>query len=972
MSLSSRWRETVLAVAGAGLLGAALNLWRISILPDVGLFFGGVVYLAIALRYGPIPGCIAALLAGIPLFPQFGTLGLLIPAAEAFTVGVLVRKRVQAPLADLLFWIAGGTPVTFLAYVVVLRYASPTCWVLIVTIALNGVSNAIAAQLLAALPGIRRLGRGFGRGAQRPALSDLLSQRFISIATLPLLLVTVSSGRLYVERQDKDARDYAREGALGMRQEIDAVMIRHQSGVQALAGMLAASEARPGPLLDRWLAQVHAVYPGFTTLLVASASGTVMGTFQSESSASQSMAGSGRIRDQEFFRRTIANRKPIISDVTWDPVHAEPVIYVTAPVGAPDGTVAGVVAGAVSISSFQFAHWPERFKRFSVVILDGTGQVVYAAGDRKPTPLESLEGSPLLAAARSAGKNATFRLDEPDGTGANSAYLVGTDSSYLAGWRIFLKQTYSEVYLQTELHYLLASLCLLVVFALCLPLARLLSLTFTRPLDILLARARGFLPGASTPDLRLPDSAPRELADLLQDFGLIADRLSESYSELQSALGERERLNERLQSVMEGMDRTIEQRTAELAAAKTRAEEASRAKSEFLANMSHEIRTPINGILGMLHALEATDLTEPQRGDLNIAKTSAEALLSVIKQILDFSKIESGRLQLEETGFSLGECVDDVVHILAFSAREKGLDLSRSLEGPPSGRVIGDPARLRQVLLNLANNAIKFTAKGSVRITVKAARNGPGNVSAEFSVSDTGIGIPAEQQAIIFESFRQADGSVNRKYGGTGLGLAISSRLVALMGGHLRVASEPGKGSIFSFTLGFRIDPAQPAGAVSQERPAIEEYTGLEVLVAEDNRVNQLVAVRLLERLGHRATLANNGREALEILAGRRFDLVLMDMQMPEVDGLEATRTIRKMEPGGQQHLPIIAMTANAISGDRDRCIQAGMDGYVSKPVNPRTLQAEMQSVLNRLAGQCKAAMAAPATSSYCNTQAPQ
>ncbi len=489
---------------------------------------------------------------------------------------------------------------------------------------------------------------------------------------------------------------------------------------------------------------------------------------------------------------------------------------------------------------------------------------------------------------------------------------------------------------------------------------------------MLLARARGFLPGASMPDLRLPDNAPRELADLLQDFGQIADRLTESYSELQSALGERERLNDRLQSVMEGMDRTIEQRTAELAAAKTRAEEANRAKSEFLANMSHEIRTPINGILGMLHALEATDLTEPQRGDLNIAKTSAEALLSVIKQILDFSRIESGRLQLEETGFSLRECVDDVVHILAFSAKEKGLDLSRGFEGPPTGRVIGDPARLRQVLLNLANNAIKFTAKGSVRVTVTTVESGPGNVSAEFSVSDTGIGIPAEQQALIFESFRQADGSVNRKYGGTGLGLAISSRLVALMGGHLRVTSEPGKGSIFSFTLGFRIDPTQPAGAVAQEREAIEDYPGLEVLVAEDNRVNQLVAVRLLERLGHRATLANNGREALEILAGRRFDLVLMDMQMPEVDGLEATRTIRKMEPDGKLHLPIIAMTANAISGDRDRCIEAGMDGYVSKPVNPRTLQAEMQSVLKRLAVPRKPAIMAPATSSYCNTQAPQ
>jgi signal transduction histidine kinase/ActR/RegA family two-component response regulator len=949
MSFYPRWREAVVVVA-AGALGLLLNRFGVSILPDVGLYFGGILYLIVALRFGPLAGAAAALLSGFTLLPHFGWVVLPIVCAEAFAVGAVARRGMQAPLGELLFWAIAGTPFTLIAYIGVLHYPSPVCWVLIVTPPLNGFSNAIIAQFLEAMPGIRDLGRVGHEPFRALPLRRHLSQRFASIAALPLMLVTVVSGRLYVDRQYHDARDYSAEAAFAIRENIDAIVIRHLSAVQALAGTLAANRVGAGPFLSHWLAQVAAVYPDFKDLVVAGHEGNVLGAAEPPDSSLQTALG-GRLRDREFFRRTVSGGKAVVSDVMWDRVHSEPVIYLSAPVLAADGSVDSVVAGSLKISAFQFSHRAERLHRFAAVIVDPAGQVVYAAGDQTFTPLESLEDSPLLSAAHNAGKNSAFRFNDRNSAGGNTAYLVGADTSVLTGWRIFLKQPFSEVYLQTELHYLFASLCLLAVFALCLPLSRLLSLSFLRPLESLLGAFRAFSTDSSrVPEVDLPENAPRELAEALADFQQVANRLSTSYTQLHAALAEREHLNRELQEVMAGLDRKIAERTAELASAKDRAEVASRAKSEFLANMSHEIRTPVNGVIGMLHLLEGTDLTAAQRDDLQVAKTSAEALLSVINDVLDFSKVEAGRMQLEEVEFSPRQCVEEVVSILALSAREKGLLLRADIESSVPETIRGDRGRLRQVLLNLANNGIKFTAEGSVTIRVKTAPGGPAEVRLAFHVTDTGIGVSHEQQAIIFEPFRQADGSVNRRYGGTGLGLAISSRLIALMGARLSVESQPGRGSTFSFELSYHLPraprTAPPPAAGTSAAPG---WRSLNVLVAEDNRVNQVVAVRFLERQGHRSAVAVNGIEVLERLRTASYHLILMDMQMPEMDGLEATREIRRTERGSERHIPIIAMTANALPGDRERCIESGMDGYLTKPIHPPALAAEIESVLRRL-----------------------
>jgi signal transduction histidine kinase/ActR/RegA family two-component response regulator len=926
------WLRPLILTLTASAAGAALQ-WSAS---------GGfaeispsrIATLPVAILLGPWHGIAAVLLAALP--GSVHPIVLVVRLLEALIVGVAARRGRSPLMAGSLFLLANAA---LFAAAPQVYGATQSTWPLAVQQLLNKMVPVVVANLLASAVSY---GLPEHNTSQPRRLRSYAFHAFVLVAIVPVVILSAATGQLLAAQQEAEGSSQLTAIATARRDRIQEFIDSHIAVVETMASGLSREHdpARRQALIDS--------YPRFHTtfdhITIVDGRGMVLASTRSLPADSELRVRG--VSDRQYFRAATTSRRTAISDVIASRIDVTtPTVVIAAPYFDEDGEVAGVACGILSLEYFtrlvrQNGSMPE----LTVTILDQRNRVIIASEAAHRNGLDDLSVDPALGSPALV-RAGVYGYVRSRANGGRESFLVALADVPGTGWRVLVEHPVLRLRLQSTRYYALTLALIVLALGGTVFIAHRFSSAVTRPLEDLVTIVRNVTAqNAPVPTAKSPLS---EVATLIEDVDTMQRRLRESYEQLRQALAQREQINSELQVMTTDLDRKVRERTSELLAAKRIAEEASRAKSEFLANMSHEIRTPMNGIIGMTDLALMTPLSDTQRDYLQTVRGSAESLLVIINDILDFSKIEAGKLEIATMDFSLRTLLRDTLKPMSIRAEEKRLRLTVDVNPDVPDAVVGDPIRLRQVLVNLVSNALKFTDVGEILVRIVHDREPDGaRVALHFSVVDTGIGIPEDKQVAIFQAFTQADGSTTRVYGGTGLGLTISWQLVSLMGGHIQVESTPGRGSAFYFSITLPLASAPIAVAPAPKPVApIVEARPLRVLVAEDNIVNRRLAEHLLRQRGHQPLMVVNGREAVDALARTSVDLVLMDLQMPEMDGFEATAAIRARERTTGARTPIVALTAHAMEGDRQRCLDADMDGYVSKPIDASELFGVIDTV---------------------------
>ena len=1021
------------------------------------------------LAYGPAPAAVAAALASSRLLLGGDALGYLLALLEATLVATLPRRRVPALVGVLVFWLLIHGPVHFL------RAVAPTEGALVAAgLLVAGILGISLAELLLSLGWARTWLQPLAPYHRRRPLRAILVHTFILMGALPPLIVAAIGGHNDADNRRREAGLQLESLARTLGERLDEAIDHHRRTLMAAAGELDRASLTSGPLLVSRLDRIRQLHPGFLTLLVADADGRLLATMPELDPQGRSPVANGdQVADREYFRIAMSSGQPFVSGIfAGRGLGQDPIVAVATPIFDNARQPAGIVEGSLHLSWLrQLVDREAHSER--VLILDRDSRVVVAGPQPWIPVLTELGSSPLVRRVASAG--AGFELEA--GAAAplcEEACLTGQSLAPELGWRVLVARPLVAIGMEAKLLFLRSLAWALLLTGAGVAVISRIAWHVTRPLARLATAQANLAASRNRPQLaESSPSGPREIALLESSFRQVSAVLADSYAALRTTVDERAYLNAQLEKLLAEREIKVFERTAQLASATAVAERHARAKSNFLAHMSHEIRTPLNAVIGISDSLLASRLNAEQREGAAALRASAEALLAVVNDTLDLAKIEAGHFELSPQAVDLRELIDDSLLLFAAKAAEKNLELIADIAPEIPARMVVDGQRLRQVLLNLLANSLRFTARGAIEVLLDPSAEG-----FRLEVRDTGIGIPEEALGRLFTPYDQLDIGADQASGGTGLGLAIASSLAEAMGGHIECTSVVGQGSVFavslpaaaggelppppiggkrllvaasspllrrvlerqlrawqaevvaiaSFTepetaaaiatapfdlalvepnlpgayrfaaawpaaghlavlvpLGAQLEPewhdlalprlgkplrshalldflagrawrapaetGSPAGGESLS--TLSTLPGVPRLLAvDDNPVNLAVLNEQLRRRGFLVDLAAGGEEALARMGATAYALALVDARMPGLDGLALTRARRAREAAaGLSRLPIIAFTANAGVGDREACLAAGMDDYLTKPLRPAELDRVLAEWLPAPAG---------------------